>query len=190
MNFRIRCLTYQQQDQRRKTGYDMTKMIEVRDDQRILRFDGVELGFSSSRRRDSPRWIEFTLYKTNGDGQYVLSRIGVSRVYHTPDCRFSTKSHIEPVSKDVLEEDAVPCHEVPGTENGCRPDEDDFPLVCPEEDKTWARVFKTPEALFDGLMKHDRHGNLYMTGVARRLLAVASEKDPAVAPAEQVQTIT
>ena len=164
--------------------------IEVRDDQRILRFEGEELGYSSSRRDDSARWIEFTLYKTNGDGQYVLSRIGVSRVYHTPDCRFSRRGHIEPVTADNLEPDAVPCHLVPSVIDGCRPDEEDFPLVCPEEDKTWARVFKTPEALLSGLMKHDRNGNFYLTGVARRLLAAAGEKDPAVAGAHQVQTIT
>lgn len=165
-------------------------MIEVHDDQRILRFDGEEIGFSSSRRSDSSRWIEFSLYKTHGDGQYVLSRIGVSTVYHTPDCRFSKRGHIEPVTWDTLEKDAVPCYMVQGSGEGCRPDPEEFPLVCPEEDKTWARVFKTPEALLNGLMKSDRQGNLYMTGVARRLLASAGENDPAVAGAYQVQTIT
>lgn len=169
---------------------ERTMMIEVQDDQRILRFEGDEIGFSSSYRPGSPRWVEFTLYKTRGDGQYVLSRIGVSTVYHTPDCRFSRRGYIEPVTWDHLDADAVPCYKVPDVVDGCRPDPNEFPLVCPEQDKTWARVYKTGKSLLEGLMKPDRQGNLYMTGVARRLLAEAGQVDPNISEAYQVQTVT
>ena len=56
-------------------------MFEVKDSARTLQFSGKLLSESSSWRRDSTRWIEFALYKTD-NGSYVLSRIGVSIIYH------------------------------------------------------------------------------------------------------------
>jgi hypothetical protein len=158
-------------------------MIEVNDGPRILKFEGRELGFSSSERPGADRWIEFTLYKTSGDGQYVLSRVGVSNLYHTPECRFTRRGYLPEVPRAEGEKDRVACGE-------CRPDRAEFPLVCPEVDKTWARVYKTPEALLKGLLKPDRDGGLYLTSVARRLIEDASESDRELAGAYQVETVT
>lgn len=165
-------------------------MLKVNDGPRILQFEGEEIGFSTSERPGAARWIEFTLYKTAGDGQYVLSRVGPSNVYHTPGCRFSTRKHLEPVPWSALAEGAVPCHRVPDVIDGCRPVEDEFPLVCIEDDETWARVYQTPDQVLQGLMKHDKRGGLYLTAVARRLLEDASNRDPGIAGAFQVQTVT
>ncbi len=165
-------------------------MHKINDGPRILQFEGEEIGFSSSERDGAARWIEFTLYKTAGDGQYVLSRIGASNVYHTPDCRFSTRKHLEPVPWTALDPGAVPCNRVPNTVDGCRPSREEFPLVCIENDETWARVYQEPAQVLQGLMKHDKQGGLYLTAVARRLLEDASERDPGIAGAFQVQTIT
>ena len=60
-------------------------MIQVKDGSRTLQFSGTLLGKSSSWRNGSTRWIEFALYKTE-NGSYVLSRIGVSVVYHGAAC--------------------------------------------------------------------------------------------------------
>lgn len=158
-------------------------MIEVHDDRRILRFEGEEIGFSTSERPGADRWIEFTLYRTAGDGQYVLSRVGVSNVYHSPECRITRANRLQPVPVASLEPGSSPCEE-------CQPNTRDFPLVCPEQDKTWARAFKTVDSLLSGLMKHDSQGSLYMTAVARRLIEAASLNDPLVAGAHQVETIT
>ena len=56
-------------------------MFEVKDSSRTLQFNGKLLSKSSSWRKGSVRWIEFALYKTE-NGSYVLSRIGVSLIYH------------------------------------------------------------------------------------------------------------
>ena len=56
-------------------------MFEVKDGSRTLQFKGRLLAESSSWRRGSTRWIEFALYRTE-NGSYVLSRIGVSLIFH------------------------------------------------------------------------------------------------------------
>lgn len=158
-------------------------MIEVHDDRRILRFEGEEIGFSTSERPGADRWIEFTLYKTSGDGQYVLSRVGVSNIFHDPACKVAENGHLIPVPAVSVEADMIPCRE-------CRPSRDDLPMLCPEVDKTWARNYRSVGALFNGLMKPDRQGSLYMTTVARRLLEDAARKDPEISGLYQVETIT
>lgn len=159
-------------------------MIEVKDGPRVLRFDGEELGFSTSERPGADRWIEFTLYKTSGDGQYVLSRVGVSNLYHSPECRIARRGYLPERPVSELDQGMVPCRE-------CRPSLADFPIVCVEQDKTWARVYQTPEAVLRGLMKPDKDsGSLYLTAVARRLLEDASESDRDLAGAFQVETVT
>jgi len=60
-------------------------MFEVKDSSRTLQFNGILLSKSSSWRKGSVRWIEFALYKTE-NGSYVLSRIGVSLIYHGAAC--------------------------------------------------------------------------------------------------------
>ena len=60
-------------------------MFEVKDGARTLQFSGKLLGESSSYRPNSNRWIEFRLYRTQS-GSYVLSRIGVSLIYHGAAC--------------------------------------------------------------------------------------------------------
>lgn len=164
-------------------------MIEVEDGPRILRFEGQELGFATSQRKGAGRWIEFTLYKTDGEGQYVLSRVGVSNVFHEEGCRFARRGNIEPIPWSKLTEESVPCDRVPGVVNGCRPRPDEFPLVYPEEDKTWARVYKTPEAVLSGLTKHGEDGSQYLTAVSKRLLESAAVNDPGIAGIYQVQTV-
>jgi hypothetical protein len=65
-----------------------------------------------------------------------------------------------------------------------------MPIALAEQDKTWARVYKTPDAVLSGLFKHDAQGEQYLTAVARRLLEDAARRDPAIAGAYRVQTVT
>lgn len=159
-------------------------MFKVKDGPRLFEFEGEEIGFSTSWRAGAQRWIEFTLYRTSGDGQYVLSRVGVSTLYHAPECKMAEKNYLPESPRSELRDDAVPCAE-------CRPDTRDFPFVCPEQDKTWGRVCKTPEAVLRHLMKHDRdNGDLYLTAVARRLIEDAGESDPAFSGALSVERVS
>lgn len=164
---------------------------EVEDGARILRFPGRELGFSSSKRPGVDRWIEFTLYQTipaegsTEPSKYVLSRIGVSNVYHHPSCETARRAGLREFPKSRLTEvelrEIAPCPR-------CRPDQDlAFPLVCLEEDKAWARIFRTPEEVLRALTKTDEQGNRYLTRVAKTLLTRAAFKAPELRPLLSVQ---
>lgn len=154
----------------------------IEDGPRILRFTGRELGFSSSKRPGVDRWIEFTLFQTipapdsSEPRKYVLSRVGVSNVYHHPSCETARRAGLREIARAKLSGaelvEIAPCQR-------CRPDRDlDFPLVCLEEDKTWARVFRAPEEVLRALTKTDEQGNQYLTRVARVLLNRAAEREP------------
>jgi hypothetical protein len=152
-------------------------MIEVRDGSRTLQFNGRLLGQSSSWRRGSTRWIEFALHKTES-GSYVLSRIGVSLVYHGAACALVRRYGLKEADSAELGDDAVPCEE-------CRPGRD-LPVVFPERDRTWAQVSEDAEAVLEALYKYDFGGARYLTNVAQRLLERASENDDRI---EQVYRV-
>jgi hypothetical protein len=158
-------------------------MLRVKDGQRILQFEGEEIGFSSSMRRGADRWIEFTLYRTNENKQYILSRVGFSKLYHLPECEIAERSHLDESPRADVETDDFPCML-------CRPDQSDFPFVSFEKEKHWARVYKNPEEVIEGLMKVDiKSGNRYMTAVARRLLDDAGQTDDAIYEATNIETV-
>lgn len=143
-------------------------MYEVKDGARTLQFDGVRLGSSSSYRRGSTRWIEFELYKTE-NGSYILSRVGVSLVFHSGACQLVDKYRLTDISVDELNPDAVPC-EI------CQPTLE-APIVFPEKYRYWAQVSEEPQAVLDALYKYDEGGTRYLTSVAKRVLEEAADND-------------
>jgi hypothetical protein len=158
-------------------------MLRVKDGQRILQFDGEMIGSSTSKRRDAVRWIEFYLYRTDEEKQYILSRVGYSKVYHLPECKIADNSRLDESPRGEVESDDVPCDE-------CRPHLSNFPFVSFEREKHWARVYATPGEVIDGLMKKDvKSGNRYMTAVARRLLEDAGQVDDEIYDSVNVETI-
>lgn len=144
-------------------------MYAVKDGDRTLEFEGVLLGSSSSRRRDSIRWIEFKIYRTE-NGSYILSRIGASIVYHSGACHLVDKYRLTEVNIEKLSADAEPC-EV------CGPTLE-APVVFPEKYRYWAQVSEEPQAVLDALYKYDEGGARYLTAVAKRVLQEASATDP------------
>lgn len=143
-------------------------MYEVRNGNRVLRFEGRHLANSSSRRAGSPRWIEFDLYKTEA-GSYVLSRVGVSHVYHSVVCPLVQRYGLHEADSSALTVDSVPCDD-------CNPDGLD-PVVFPETFRYWTLVSEEPEAILDALYKEDHNGARYLTRVAERLLLEAAAQD-------------
>lgn len=143
-------------------------MHVVRDGQRELEFDGKLLSTSSSRRSDSPRWVEFELYRTAG-GQYVLSRVGRSTCFHRADCAVVGRNRIELQTRESLGNEATSCHT-------CRPDARDD-MVAPEQPRYWAQVSETANGVVQSLYKYDDDGTRYLTHVAKRLLTDAALKD-------------
>lgn len=157
-------------------------MIQVKDGSRTLQFDGQLIGESSSRHRDSSRWVEFSLYRTEESGIYVLSRVGISLIYHYPECEVVERNKLRDAPASELRPDAVPCRL-------CRPDMVNFPIVAPEKPRYWAQVCNTADAVVKALMKEDDNGSLYLTFVAQRLLEDASQHDEAIKEAYLVETI-
>ena len=143
-------------------------MYKVRDSSRTLQFNGELIASSSSERSDSVRWIEFTLYKTES-GSYVLSRVGVSLIFHSPTCQLTSKYKLKEAPPSELSQKAIPCPD-------CDPDE--TTLVFPETYRYWAQVSDKPEAVLDALYKYDQNsGAHYLTTVARKLMDRASQVD-------------
>lgn len=156
-------------------------MIEVKDGTRILKFNGKLLGKSSSWRRGSNRWIEFELYKTD-NGSYVLSRVGVSVIYHAGACHLVKRYGLqEQLSDEVSSADVVPCDE-------CKPSLL-AEVIFPEKNRYWAQVSDDPNAVLEALYKYDNGGARYLTHVAQRLLEQASETDKGIESVYRIEMI-
>lgn len=155
-------------------------MYEVKDGSRTLQFNGRLLGESSSYRRGSTRWIEFSLYRTE-NGSYVLSRVGVSLVFHGAACPLVKRYGLVEATPDELNKDAIPCEE-------CNPSKN-LPVVFPEKYRNWAQVSEDPEAVLDALYKYDQGGARYLTNVAQRLLDNASEEDLGIESVYRIEMI-
>lgn len=155
-------------------------MFEVKDSTRTLQFSGKILSKSSSWRRDSTRWIEFALYKTD-NGSYVLSRIGVSLIFHGAACPLVDKYALIEINAAELEPSAYPCEE-------CRPSTSAV-MVFPEKYRYWALVSDDPYAILDALYKYDDNGARYLTRVAERLLDEAAKVDAGIEKIYKVELI-
>lgn len=156
-------------------------MLEVRDGDRTLQFNGNLLAESTSERRGAYRWIEFKLYKTES-GSYILSRVGVSLIYHGAACSIVSKYKLTEAATKELAKGAVSCEE-------CEPDSS-LDLVFPEKYRYWAQVSDQPDAVIDSLYKYDEsNGAYYLTSVAQRLLQQAAKVDSDIAEVYNVQII-
>lgn len=157
-------------------------MIKVKDTGRTLQFDGVLLGEASSHRPGSTRWVEFALYRTAA-GTYVLSRVGQTRLYHTPSCDIVERNNLDTIPISVLNNSQVPCAE-------CRPDRSEhLEEVAPEAPRHWALVSETAEGVLDALYRYDESGTRYLTAVAQRLLERAADADDAISQVYRTETI-
>ena len=147
-------------------------MFSVKDGDRELQFNGTLLAKSTSARRGAYRWIEFELYRTES-GSFILSRVGVSLIFHGAACSLVSKYRLTEAPSYGLMRNAIPCAD-------CGPD-DSLDLVFPEKYRNWAQVSETPEAVLDALYKYDDNGARYLTSVAQRLLQEAAKVDSEIA---------
>lgn len=155
-------------------------MFEVKDGSRILQFNGKMLGESSSWRRGTYRWIEFKLYKTE-NGSYILSRVGVSLIFHGAACPLVKRYGLHEIPFSDLEDDSVACHE-------CNPSSG-AKLVFPEKYRYWAQVSDDPSAVLEALYKYDDGGARYLTNVAQRLLETSAAMDEKIESVYRVEMI-
>jgi hypothetical protein len=155
-------------------------MYEVKDGSRTLQFNGRLLAESSSYRRGSTRWIEFALYRTE-NGSYILSRVGVSLVFHGAACPLVKRYGLVEAPPEELNKDAIPCEE-------CIPSKN-LPIIFPEKYRNWAQVSDEPEAVLEALYKYDQGGARYLTNVAQRLLDDASDEDLGIESIYRIEMI-
>ena len=155
-------------------------MHEVKDGSRTLQFNGKLLAESSSWRRGSYRWIEFKLYKTD-NGSYVLSRVGVSLIYHGAACPLVKRYGLVEMPADTLEKDATPCEECYPTRAAV--------MIFPEKRRYWAQVSDEATPVLESLYKYDQGGARYLTNVAQRLLEDASDIDRGIETVYRVEVI-
>lgn len=155
-------------------------MYEIKDGSRILQFNGSKIAESSSRRDDSLRWIEFELYKTE-NGSYILSRVGMSLVYHGAACSLVKRYNLLEANFSELTSKSIPCGECLPTETA--------DLIFPEKNRHWAQVSEDPAAVLEALYKYDNNGARYLTNVAQRLLEEAITKDEGLNSVYRVELI-
>jgi len=153
---------------------------QIRDGSRILQFEGTLISHSTSWRRGSSRWVEFSLYRT-ASGSYVLSRTGLSLLFHDPSCEVVDRNSLKVSPSAALERDAQPCVE-------CTPNRQQ-PEICAETPRCWAHVSETPEGVIEALQRHDDYGSRYLTRVAQRLLEQAGTVDLALDAVYRVEHI-
>lgn len=154
--------------------------FQVKDGSRTLQFNGRLLGESSSWRRGATRWIEFALYRTD-NGSYILSRVGVSLVFHGAACALVKRYGLVEGATEDLSLDAIPCEE-------CNPSLE-LPMIFPEKNRTWAQVSDDPEAVLEALYKYDQSGARYLTHVAQRLLESSAKHDDKIDDIYRIETI-
>jgi hypothetical protein len=120
------------------------------------------------------------LYKTD-NGSYVLSRVGVSIIYHGAACPLVKRYSLNEVNATELIDNAIPCLE-------CNPSPSAV-MVFPEKYRYWAQVSDDPNAVLEALYKYDDGGARYLTKVAERLLEDASEIDKGIESIYRVELI-
>lgn len=148
-------------------------MFSVKDGDRTLQFNGTLLAKSTSERRGAYRWIEFELYKTE-TGSYILSRTGVSLIFHGAACQIVSKYKLTEANALTLHGSSTPCEE-------CQPDAS-LGLIFPEKYRHWALVTDDPDAVVQSLYKYDEKNSVYyLTSVAQRLLEKAARVDKKIA---------
>lgn len=128
-------------------------------------FSGKLLGHATTERENSLRWTEIDIYRTDG-GNYIVSRLGVSLVYHTNESECTSMG--VPLKGARLRNDAEPCERcepaVP-EDAGFDPEE----MFIAEKTMTSADVVESATQVADALSTWDRNKQM------RRLSSVASE---------------
>lgn len=129
---------------------------------------GQLLGHASSKGRN-PRWIEFTIYKSNM-GTYVVERVGKSEVYHREDCYLVSKNHLSSVPYTELPSGYLPC-------DRCHPSLMEPEGLYPERDRPVFIKCESARGVIRFMEQVDDDDLRYLTNVARKAIAEAAELD-------------
>lgn len=145
-------------------------LYTIKDGVKTHVLNAVILGHSSSKNsRVKDRWVEFTIYKTP-KGQYVVSRIGMSVVYHAEGCKSISKHGLSAIDGDTLTSANIPCSD-------CNPKPTPENKVYPEVSRPFVLVCNSPHGVIKFMHKIDDFGVEYLTNVAKDALEDAADMD-------------
>jgi hypothetical protein len=141
-------------------------------------FSGEELSYVSSAEKDSARWTEITLYKTDG-GSYIVFTAGRTLMYHSPPPGGCDHGQRTVVSDDLPKRGSVACPK-------CTPTHEDElqlgEIIYLETDRTTVRVTHTAKGVWDLLQVKSNDSDVpYLSKIARKVLAQAAQNDEALA---------
>lgn len=158
-------------------------MYTIQNGKRILRFQGKKLAHSSSQTKQSIRWVEFAIYRTDS-GKYVVERVGMSIVYHSVHCAVLRRNGgpTDALPSETISDRMVPCEE-------CFPNKEEEQYLVPENIRHRAQVCISAENVISSLKQFDANNTEYLTNVALRLLEQAAEVDPLIADAFYIEEI-
>lgn len=154
---------------------------EVKSGVQTLTFEGDILSHSTSYAPGKGRWIEFTVYITQG-GKYVVSRVGESLLYHHASCPTVMRNNIAPLPSQVISDDMLPCEQ-------CQPEKDYDEVVFPEVARSAATTCDSADGVVRWMKQKDENGISYLTNVARIALEGAAKKDPLIKSAYYTERI-
>ena len=161
---------------------------------RVLRFTGERIAHATSRRnisaeRDQLRWTDVDIYRTKGN-QYVLHKVGKSRVYHGGPNMCSGSGGRTTTSRVIFGQwepdkvlDLAPCPV-------CKPPIlEDMDKVNVERDRGVTFTSATGRGVVESAYSQDEDDVTYLTKVSERALRAASEVDDEIREAFLIETI-
>ena len=162
-------------------------------DGRVTEFTGVRLAHESSKRPDSLRWTEISLYRTEG-GNYIVHKVGRSVVFHEEGKPCSSGEEI-PASALDADSKACPRCGVPGFKSAVNAGHPMGPpnwtrrTVRREQDRHTVHVSTAAEGAVESAYTQDDDGTTYLTRPARFALQEASKHDASISQAFNVQKV-
>ena len=161
---------------------------EVQNGNTVYHLDGELLAEKSSQRPGAPRWMELKLYKTV-NGQYVLHKIGESRMLHAPTCEVPTDQignrpklprfqEVFPGKDPYNSNEFWWCEVCEGVA------ESDFPSLEIEQARHHMTMSEDPADIIDALYRR-KGGAKSMPKLSMQLLEEAGERDYPLAVAFQ-----
>jgi len=160
------------------------EQLSARDGRRVITFQGELVASASSANPSSNgRWTELRVYRSKG-GSWIVEKVGRSTMVHIPGC-------------DRVQSDKLPrfqeAHPGQDPDDGyvyceCVGDEYDFTTLLVEEDRYWASVCDSVDALVEAVHRR-KGGTRRLPYFAQGVLDTLSERYPEVAAAYQVETV-
>ena len=137
----------------------VTDEIVTYQGEQAFRFHGRKLGHATTESPDNHRWLEIDIYQTEA-GSYIVEKIGMSVVYHSPGASCGGRGTEEIFSEEDRHE-LVACHR-------CKPKISIGDPIVLERNKHETFVSASPEEMVRTLLPH----------VALRALREAAHNDP------------